>query len=238
MPSIQQVDSWATACHRTRQLVTGAVCDLVDVGPKSVPHVPHAPNRVEQDRTDRKDGYFTPTPVSGSRRSGRSDPTAARVIGWEINVQTATTYLWKIAWQTAHVVDSLGLETRDKDGNPVPFPANPATELPEATYARPNPEPRVMVGPNDCKAYVKAVSAWLEAAIDAIAVRWRKAEDDAADGVAAHAKALRDTLERTARRLDVQIRPCACGCGRDAPPQGQGATRADCRKRAERERAA
>jgi hypothetical protein len=237
MPSIQHVDSWATACHRTRQLVTAAVCDLVDVGPKSVPHVPHAPNRVEQDRTDRKDGYFTPTPVSGSRRSGRSDPTAARVIGWENDVQSATTLLWALSWQVAHVVDTLALEPLDEDGRALAMPRNPELEQLEATYTQPA-RMKVTLGPKDCRAYVMAASNWLGGAIDVIGDRWRKAEDDAADGVAAHAKALRDSLERTARRLDIQVRPCACGCGRDAPPQGQGATRADCRKRAERERAA
>ena len=45
-------------------------------------------------------------------------------------------------------------------------------------------------------------------------------------GLAGHLAAWSGRMERT----------CACGCGRTAPPVGQGATRAECRKRHQRER--
>lgn len=57
--------------------------------------------------------------------------------------------------------------------------------------------------------------------------------DQAYTMVAARITATARDVRRVAGRLaDVPIRTCACGCGKPAPPVGQGATRGACRQRA------
>jgi hypothetical protein len=227
--TVTQTDAWTATMTRRLEAIRTAMLDVIDCGidEYTLP-VSRDPSRKEQDLTDRRDGRFTPSQAAGgTRQAGVSRPTENRVLAQEGAVQALTSHLHELCAQVEHsLVGEFGLELDELEP--------PTTREDEATYLRPS-RTVVDLDVRACRRWTLDATFWLENVASELAEVWLAAEGEQADRVRGHATWFGTAVGSLSRRL-TPPRRCACGCGQEAPPKGEGATRSGCRSRMQRER--
>lgn len=257
----QTARSWHDNLTRRLHATSTAILDLIDIGTDHrtpSPACPYCttgyrcnhwprcnhPHRDLQQATDRQDGNFQPTLRSPSgSRSTTSDPVTGQLLVWEVQVQAATTLLYRAVTAAAETAETLGLTPRDEDGDELPHPATPATRTDGPTVLDENGRPVVVgrtiidlpprsTGRPDCRRAVLDATAYIAAVIDQVTDRISTSDGDVADAVDDRAHTLEQAITTAWHRLTPKPpppvdtprplrprRPCACdwdGCIHDA----------------------
>lgn len=214
----QQLERWAVSTvHAIGRLQQAAENTLHHSEP--VPE-PRKPSRRDRAATDRADGRYEPTPPSPGGTS-TSSTVESTIIGWERDVQHATTRLASLVSATVHLAPH-------RHGQPVTPPSEPPTRITTTG--------RVVIDtdPSGCRRHHVDVICWLHECVQTLWTRLDAAnrQDDPLGYAAVWetARKLRQDIDSTTRQLGGDAgRWCRAGCGRPAPPPGEGATCTACR---------